>query len=198
MSACAPTDLAAAAALVRADPDTLDLVFPAARRLALREGLDPDRARERLLLALPDDDELAARLRRAYDRGDPQEKRAVLAALPALDDDARRRPLGDAGLPIVRDALRTNDPRLVAAAVGPYARARLDGPAWRQAVLKLVFMGVPLAVVDGLEDRADDELARMAADLADERSAAGREVPQDVVALAARRGPAPPTALPTT
>ena len=37
-------------------------------------------------------------------------------------------------LPVVRDALRTNDTRLVAAALGPYAAAHLDDAAWRQAV----------------------------------------------------------------
>jgi hypothetical protein len=86
---------------------------------------------------------------------------------------------------VLHDALRTNDPRLVAAALGTYA-ARLDPAAWRQAVLKCLFVGVPLRLVAGLDgpdgpDRSDDELRRMVADYAAERRAAGREVPADAL-----------------
>jgi hypothetical protein len=85
-------------------------------------------------------------------------------------------------VPLPQDAIRTNDTRLVAAALGPYA-AHLDPPAWRQAVLKCVFMGVPLSVVDGLDERADAELAGMLASFAEERRAAGRDVPADALAV---------------
>jgi hypothetical protein len=88
--------------------------------------------------------------------------------------------IGARGLPIVRDALRTNDTRLVAAALGPYAAEHLDAPAYRQGVLKCVFMGIPLAGIHGLDRRADDELARMLRAYAEERMAAGRAVPADV------------------
>jgi hypothetical protein len=71
---------------------------------------------------------------------------------------------------------------LVAAALGPYA-GHLDDPAWRQGVLKCVFMAVPLSVVDRLDERADGELARMLAGLAAERQAAGRAMPADATAL---------------
>ena len=83
---------------------------------------------------------------------------------------------------LLHDALRTNDPRLVAAALGTYA-ARLDPAAWRQAVLKCLFVGVPLRLVAGLDrpDRSDDELRRMVAEYAAERRAAGREVPADAL-----------------
>ena len=54
---------------------------------------------------------------RLYRHGDAAERRAVSCALHLLA-------VGDAGvLPLVEDALRTNDTRLVAAAVGPYAAA---------------------------------------------------------------------------
>jgi hypothetical protein len=91
---------------------------------------------------------------------------------------------------LLRDALRTNDPRLVAAALGPCA-GHLDQAAWRQGVLKVVFMGVPLAAVHRLGERADGELAAMLAGLAEERAAAGRELAGDATALLellARRG----------
>ncbi|RKT79342.1 hypothetical protein DFJ68_2809 [Terracoccus luteus] len=187
-----PADVAAAVAQVASDPSRIDVLFPAARRLAVREGLDPDEARAGLLLALPSD-AVADAVARVYHQGDPAEKYAVLAALPRLDDAEREARIGDAALPLVRDALRTNDTRLVAAAMGPYAERHLDDAAWRQAVLKLVFMGVPVSVVSGLERRADDELARMASDFADERRAAGRVVPTDVDLLLGPGRPASDT-----
>lgn len=191
-----PADVAAAVDQVASDPSRIDVLFPAARRLAVREGLDPDEARARLLLALPGDAATVVEaVTRVYHQGDPAEKHAVLVALPHLDDDEREARIGDAALPVVRDALRTNDTRLVAAAMGPYAERHLDDAAWRQAVLKLVFMGVPVSVVSGLERRADDELARMASDFADERRAAGRVVPADVDLL---RGPGRPASDTTT
>ncbi|MFD0822823.1 EboA domain-containing protein, partial [Micromonospora zhanjiangensis] len=93
----------------------------------------------------------------------------------------------DTAVPLLHDALRTNDTRLVAAALGRYAR-QLDQAAWRQGVLKAVFMGLPLSVVDRLDDRADRELAVMLGGLADERRAAGREMPADALALLDRLG----------
>ena len=98
----------------------------------------------------------------------------MLLALPALDAPDRAARIGDAALPIVRDALRTNDTRLVAAALGPYAATHLDDDAWRQAVLKVIFMGIPVEQVAGLDRRSDAELARMVRDFAAEREAAGR------------------------
>ncbi|MFJ9978031.1 EboA domain-containing protein [Streptomyces cyaneofuscatus] len=112
---------------------------------------------------------------RLYEQGTAAERRAVLLALHRLD-------LGPTALPLVEDALRTNDTRLVAAAVGPYAAAHLDPHAWRHAVLKCLFTGVPLTAVDRLDERArgDAELARMLRDFAAERTAAGRDVPADL------------------
>ena len=66
---------------------------------------------------------------------------------------------------------------------GPVRLPAPRRPAWRQGVLKCLFTGVPLAAVDGLDRRADAELARMVAGYAAERRAAGRPVPADVAAL---------------
>ncbi|MFI2369386.1 EboA domain-containing protein [Streptomyces sp. NPDC018833] len=114
-------------------------------------------------------------LTRLYQQGSAAERRAVLLALPA-------RVRGPQALPLIDDALRTNDTRLIAAAVGPYAAAHLDPHGWRHAVLKCLFTGVPTDVVAGLERRAagDAELARMLTDFAVERTAAGRDVPHDL------------------
>lgn len=183
-----------AIAQVASDPDTIDRHFPAAARTAAREGLDADVAREALLLAVPGDTAyVIGVVRRLYDHGDAAERRAVLLALPALDAPERANAIGDTALPVVRDALRTNDTRLVAAALGPYAAAHLDDDAWRQAVLKVLFTGIPVEQVAGLADRADEELARMVRDYAAEREAAGRVVPPDartVLALSAAPSPA--------
>jgi len=169
-----------AIAQVASDPRSLERHFPAAARTAAREGLDGDAVREALLLAVPGPAaSVIDAVRRVYDHGDAAERRAVLLALPALDASGRPNAIGDAAIPIVRDALRTNDTRLVAAALGPYAAAYLDADAWRQAVLKVLFTGIPVEQVAGLADRADDELARMVRDYAAEREAAGRVVPPD-------------------
>ncbi|WBB79728.1 EboA domain-containing protein [Micromonospora sp. WMMD882] len=175
-----PGWLAAAERDVATDPTTLGRHVAAAGRRCGRGPLPgrpdwtvDDAARALLLTALPADHATWATT--VYRQGDAAEKRAVLRALPML-------PVGDAGVPLLHDAIRTNDTRLVAAALGPYAR-RLDPPAWRQAVLKCVFMDVPLDVVADLDERADAELAVMLGGLADERRDAGRSMPADATEL---------------
>jgi len=163
------------------DPDRIDAHFASAMRSAAADGRDGDVAREALLLALPGDP--TQQVLRLYWQGDPAERLAVLRALPSLDDPSRPSPLGDAALPIVRDALRTNDTRLVAAAMGPYAAQHLDDASWRQAMLKFLFVGVPVAAAAGVDARADAELGRMVRDYVAERQAAGREVPADAITL---------------
>lgn len=118
--------------------------------------------------------------------GTAAERRAVLLALPYLE-------LGTAAVPLVEDALRTNDTWLVAAAVGPYAARHLDAHAWRHAVLKCLFTGVPLSAVAELAPRArgDAELARMLRDYARERTAAGRDLPEDLHRALALTEPTP-------
>ena len=190
---------------VARDPLRVRRHFPAAAREVARGPLDPsdpeglrgptvdDAVREALLVTLADAlrgdaGRLAVEVGDLYRYGDTAEKRAVLRALPRLDG------LGDAGLPLVADALRTNDVRLVAAALGPYGADRLDPAAWRQGVLKCLFVGVPLAAVAGLDRRADEELAGMVARYVHERVAAGRDVPEDAWLVLDRY----PEALPAT
>ena len=59
----------------------------------------------------------------------------------------------------------------------------LDDHSWRHGVLKCLFVGVPLAAVSDVDKRSDAELLRMVADYAEERKAAGREVPADAVRM---------------
>ena len=58
----------------------------------------------------------------------------------------------------------------------PFPALHLDEIAWRQLVIKAIFVGAPLWRVHGLDRRIDAELARMALDLVDERTSAHREV----------------------
>ncbi|GGM15496.1 EboA domain-containing protein [Micromonospora yangpuensis] len=175
-----PEWLEAALRQVAVDPTAIERLFPGVGRRCGRGPLPElpgwtadDAARVLLLTALPSGQ--AAHAEALYRQGDAAEKRAVLRALPLL-------PIGAAGVPLLHDAIRTNDTRLVAAALGPYA-GHLDPASWRQAVLKCVFMDVPLAVVADLDQRADGELAAMLAGLAAERQAAGRSMPADATGL---------------
>jgi hypothetical protein len=175
---------------VARDPAAVAGLFPAAGRRCGRGTLpDPspeltgwtvaDAARVLLLTAMPlHGTALAERVGALYRHGDAAEKRAVLRALPSLD-------IGAGAADLLHDAIRTNDARLVAAALGPYA-SHLDDQTWRQAVLKCVFMEIPLTVVADLDRRADRELGRMLASLDEERRAAGRTIPADASVLLAK------------
>ncbi|GAA4713917.1 hypothetical protein APR04_004188 [Promicromonospora umidemergens] len=193
---------------VARDPDSISRAFAfAARRVGRaprRPGADPsgvvhgtvdDAARAALVVALADavgtGQDCAERLVSLYRQGDAAERRGVLRGLDALtergdldradtDTDTGSARLVAAGLDLAADALRTNDPSLVAAAVGPFGSRYLDQHTWRHAILKLVFQGVSLDAASSLEARADDELDRMARDFATERRAAGRPVPTDL------------------
>ncbi|NQX15685.1 EboA domain-containing protein [Rathayibacter sp. VKM Ac-2857] len=191
---------AGACAVLREQPRRIERYFPAAGREAgrapLRPDADPqglvhgtedDAARSALIAAAAsalDDEDLAALLLRLYRGGDDAERRGVLVGLHALTAAGRAgEPVAAAGRELIADALRANDTRLVAAAMGRFAEEHLDAHAWRHGVLKLVFCGIPLAAVSGLERRSDPELAAMAGRFADERRAAGRGVPDDLAVL---------------
>ncbi|WP_331767600.1 EboA domain-containing protein [Embleya sp. NBC_00896] len=150
----------------------------------------------------PASGDLPALVRALYERGDAHERRAILRALPYLPagsshppgPNARTGPdpQADVSRLLVEDALRTNDHRLVAAAMGPCGYRALGSEAWRHGVLKCVFLGLPLGpTVTGLGDRADAELARMLADFASERAAAGRAVPADIAPITSCFTPTP-------
>lgn len=181
-------------AAVQADPAAVRTRFAMAGRKVgrgpLHEGADPDdvhawtvddAARTLLLVALGDGAE--AELRDLYRFGDAAERRGLLRALPYL-------PVGDRVHDLVDDAIRTNDTRIVAAALGPWATEHLDDAAYDQAVLKCVFIGVPIAPLDGLPRRATPETARMLAAFVHERVAAGRDIPAEVWDVIDRHPPA--------
>jgi len=171
--------LETAAEQVATAPEAIRAIFPAVGRRCGRGPLpgEPagwtvdDAARGVLLGALRIRGEALSReLEALYRFGDAAERRGVLRALPLLD-------VGPRAVVVVEDALRTSDTRLIAAALGPYAADHLEQALWRQAVLKAVFNDIPLVSIAGLDERADEDLARMLADFAHERIAAGRSVP---------------------
>ncbi len=156
---------------VRPDTDPQGLVH----------GTVDDRARGRLLTVLAETlpgAVLASEVEKLYRHGDDAERRGVLRALPLLPDSVHR-----VGLELVADGLRTNDPRLVAAAMGPFAGRHLSQDQWRHGVLKCLFTGVTLGAVSDLVARTDSELLRMAHDLAEERRAADREIDPELRTL---------------
>jgi len=174
---------------VRRAPGAIHALFPAVGRKVGRGPLDADRdpdrdtdpdlhawtvddaARTLLVLAL--DDEIGPVLEELYRNGDAAERRAVLRSLALVEP-------GESGRRLVDDAVRTNELALIAAALGPYAFDELDDAAVAQAVLKCVFVGVPLTGLDGLDRRVTPELSRMLAGYVHERIAAGRSVPAEV------------------
>lgn len=165
------------------DPVAVRAAFPAvSRRLGtgtLEPDADPDSpfawrvddAGRTLLVAALDFGQRAAELRDCYRHGDARERRGVLRALDAVDVDS------DTAAELVADALRTNDIRLVAAALGPRGVATLDDDGYAQAVLKAVFVELDLRSIWGMPERVTPELSRMMADFVHERVAAGRTVP---------------------
>jgi len=72
----------------------------------------------------------------------------------------------------------------------PYPARHFDDLAWRQCVIKCLFVGAPLWRLWGLDERMSPELARMALDLADERRSAGRPVPHELWLCLGRHGAA--------
>ncbi|HEX2256085.1 MAG TPA: EboA domain-containing protein [Afifellaceae bacterium] len=76
------------------------------------------------------------------------------------------------------EGLRTNM-RAVFEAVAhrsPYPREQFDQDRWNQMVLKALFIGSRLHPIQGLDQRANAELAAILSDYAHERWAAGRDV----------------------
>ena len=168
-----------------AGPAAVRSAFPAVGRRLGRgrldgrdAGRDPqawliEDARRAVLLASLGDGALAE-LEGLYDFGTAAERRGVLHGLDVIW------PPDAVGLPLVEDALRTNDAGVIAAALGHYAVSRLGDQALAHAVLKCVFTGIPVDRIDGLARRATPELAQMLATYALERVVAGRDVPADI------------------
>ena len=113
-----------------------------------------------------------------YRKGEMREQQALLRSVAYLPE-----PHTYAGL--AAEAVRSNVISVLEALAcdNPFPAAHMAGAAFNQMVMKAIFSGLPLARVMGLPRRADAELRRMARAFANERRAAGRTVPQDLIDL---------------
>ena len=86
------------------------------------------------------------------------------------------RPVARDVLHVAREGIRSNmgDVFRAISQRNPYAAEHFDDIAWNQMVAKCVFTDLPLRSIHGLDARANEALARMLLDLAQERQAAGR------------------------
>jgi hypothetical protein len=94
-------------------------------------------------------------------------------------------PAGERFLETGVQACRTNARDVFEAIVceNPYVSEHFPMVSFNQAVMKAIFMGVPIARIEGLAGRITPELSRMGRDYASERRAAGRVVPDDATYL---------------
>lgn len=145
-------------------------------------GWDPrgwsvtDAARILLLASLPRAGRpFAQRFRSLCQTADVEELATLYRGLPLYPEPAALEPQ-------VGEGLRSNV-RAVFEAIAhrnPYPQAQFDAHRWNHMVLKALFIGSPLAPIQGLDARANAELARIMCDFAHERWAAGRPVPFEI------------------
>lgn len=117
-----------------------------------------------------------------YAQGDTEAKVACLRALNFTHGSSQ------IGLELIHDAGRTYLNELMEAGWrdNPFAARYLSAEEYRKAVLKALFCQIDIEGFIGLESRADEELARSLCAYANEREAAGREVPSTLWPVAAR------------
>lgn len=130
-------------------------------------------ARTLLVLALPQDDieKYLQTLEQVFITADVGELVALYQALPLLPYPERLRARAAEGV-------RSNMTAVFNAVAlrNPYPAEYLDNLAWNQMVLKALFVGSPLHLIQGLDRRANPELAKMLVNYAHERWAASRTV----------------------
>lgn len=149
---------------------------------ALRPGWDVTRwsveqAGRIVILLAPDWDgkRLTAALGHIRAAADLGEAVALALALPLLPDPPRHL---DWALEAVRSSIL---PLFEAVAhANPYPVEQFDERAWNHMILKALFIGSPLAPIQGFARRHNPTLVRMADDFARERTAAGRPLPADI------------------
>jgi len=128
-----------------------------------------------LVLSSLEEKGFSERFRTLCRSADVAELVALYRGLPLYPDPASLEPQ-------VGEGLRSNM-RSVFEAIAhrnPYPRAHFDQHRWNHMVLKALFIGAPLAPIQGLDERANAELARILCDFAHERWAAGRPVPAEL------------------
>ncbi len=178
---------------------------PSDRTLHIALGMVPRRLGKGDLVLQADDLEAAEAARPGWDpRGwsvDQAARILILCSLAGRDDefaglfaglcqtaDAAEAITLYSGLPLFPDpqsleaqaaeGLRTNMRAIFEAVAhnSPFPRERFDENRWNHMVLKALFIGSTLWPIQGLDERANPELARILRDYAHERWAAGRPV----------------------
>lgn len=140
-------------------------------------------ARTLLVLTLPQDDaeKYLKTLEQVFTTADVGELVALYQSLPLLSypEQLRKR---------AAEGVRSNMTAVFNAAAlrNPYPAEYFDNLAWNQMVLKALFVGSPLHSIQGLDDRANPELAKMAIDYAHERFRAGRSVSPELWRIVGR------------
>ena len=145
----------------------------------LRKGFDPSEftevqaARVMLALMIPSEDvnRFLKILNNLFSTGEVNELVALYAAMPLLSNPDLLKTRASEGIrtnmTVVFDAIAMSN---------PYPAEFLDENAFNQMVLKAVFVERPLNKIYGLDQRANEKLARMLSDYAHERWAASRYV----------------------
>ena len=146
---------------------------------ALRPGWNPagwsvdEAARALLVLSRPADDEnaYAGMVEQLFSTADVRESAALYRMLPLYPFPERFRARAAEGI-------RSNMTSVFQAVAhrNPYPSEYFDEGAWNQMILKALFTDSVLYEVVGLDARSNPPLARMLADYAHERWAAGRPV----------------------
>ncbi len=135
-----------------------------------------DAGRILLLASLPAQvDVFARQFRKLCETAEVGEAISLYRGLPLY-------PCPEALEPQVAEGLRGNvrDVFEAIAHHNPYPHAVFDRHRWNHMVLKALFIGSSLAPIQGLDVRANEELARIMLDFAHERRAAGRPVPAEI------------------
>jgi hypothetical protein len=135
-----------------------------------------DAGRILLLSGLPGrNPDFAPRFRSLCQTADVAEAISLYRGLPLYPEPAALEPQ-------VGEGLRGNMLSVFEAIAhdNPYPRNHFDTHRWNHMVLKALFVGSRLAPIQGLDQRANGELARIMVDFAHERWAAGREVPHEI------------------
>lgn len=120
-------------------------------------------------------DEQAEFVDALYARGDNAEREALLHALPLLPNPERF-------LSTAVEACRSNVQTVFEAIAceNSYPVHHFPELNFNQMVMKAIFIGIPLQRIVGLPTRITSVLVRMAKDYVQERTAAGRPVPDDI------------------
>ncbi|HEV7378172.1 MAG TPA: EboA domain-containing protein [Dyadobacter sp.] len=110
-----------------------------------------------------------------FDTAELNELVALYSALPLLS-------CPDQWLFRATDAVRSNMGFVFDAIAlrNPYPEKYFSESAWNQLVMKTIFNDKPVNLLEGLDNRANDNLAFILSDFAHERWAAGRSVPAQV------------------